>query len=46
MRNLKRISVAVIASALLFGACGGGGGATSGEESGGRSAGFDGVKDG
>ncbi|MEY4361755.1 MAG: hypothetical protein RL391_1061 [Actinomycetota bacterium] len=46
MRNLKRLSVAVIASAMLFGACGGGGGATSGEESGGRSAGFDGVKDG
>jgi len=46
MRNLKRLSVAVVASALVFGACGGGGGATSGEESGGRSAGFDGVKDG
>ena len=47
MRKLKQLSVAVLASAMLLGACGDdGGGTTSGEESGGKSATADGIKDG
>lgn len=47
MKRLKQLSVAVLAGAMVLSACGGGGGgASSGEESGGRSASYDGVKEG
>ena len=47
MKRFKRLSVGLVAAASILAACGGGGGgATSGEESGGRSASYDGVKDG
>ncbi|MFM8848020.1 MAG: ABC transporter substrate-binding protein [Actinomycetota bacterium] len=45
--RIRRISVGLIAVAALLSACGGGsGGAKSGEDSGGRTATMDGVKDG
>ncbi len=47
MKRFKRLSVGLVAAASILAACGGGGGgAQSGEESGGRSATYDGVKDG
>ena len=47
MKTLKRLSIAAIAGAVFLSACGGGGGeASSGGEDGGRSASYEGAKDG
>jgi len=46
MRKRRAFAALLVASGLVFAACGGGDGGTTGEETGGKSATSDGIKDG